>query len=133
MATIRHYRELDVYKLAMDAAMQIFEITKTFPEAEKYSLVDQIRRSSRSVCGNIAEAWRKRRYPAAFISKLSDSEGEGAETQVWIEISFRCKYISKKEAENLDKEYDHILGKLVRMIEHPEKWTIKNSSKKISP
>ena len=130
MATIRHFRELDVYKLAMDAAMQVFELTKGFPSDEKYSLVDQFRRSSRSVCGNIAEAWRKRRYPAAFVSKLSDAEVEGAETQVWIEMSLRCEYITDTEAEDLDTTYDQILGKLVRMIEHPEKWTIKPTGKK---
>ena len=125
MVTIRHFRELDVYKMAMDAAMRIFEITKRFPDSEKYSMVDQVRRSSRSVCSNIGEAWRKRRYPAAFVSKLSDSEGESAETQVWVEMALRCGYISKAEAEDLDTTYDNILGKLVRMIEHPEKWTIK--------
>lgn len=130
MVTIRHFGELDVYRMAMDAAMRIFEITKRFPDNEKYSMVDQVRRSSRSVCSNIAEAWRKRRYPAAFVSKLNDSEGESAETQVWIEMALRCGYISKAEAEELDTAYDNILGKLVRMIEHPEKWTIKPVTKR---
>ena len=124
MAIIRHYRELDAYQMGMDAAVRIFEITKRFPPEEKYSLVDQIRRSSRSVCSNIAEAWRKRRYPAAFVSKLSDSEAEAAETQVWLEIALRCGYLSAAEVKDLDQVYDHILGKLVRMIQHPEKWTI---------
>jgi four helix bundle protein len=125
MATIRHYRELDVYQMAMDAAMRIFEVTKRFPPEEKYSLVDQIRRSSRSVCANIAEAWRKRRYPAAFVSKLSDSEAEAAETQVWLELALRCGYLSAAEVKDLDQVYDHILGKLVRMMQQPEKWTIR--------
>jgi four helix bundle protein len=79
---IRHFRELEVYQLAMDNAMRIFEVSKLFPKEERYSLTDQIRRSSRSVCANIAEAWRKRRYPNAFVSKLSDADAEAAETQV---------------------------------------------------
>lgn len=83
---INSYRELRVYNDAFEAAMEIFEITKTFPVEEKYSLIDQIRRSSRYVCSNIGEAWRKRRYPAAFDAKLSDSETEACETQVWIEF-----------------------------------------------
>ncbi len=85
-SNIRHFRELDVYKLAMEAAMEIFELTKVFPAEERYSLTDQVRRSSRSVCANIAEAWRKRRYPAAFAARLSDAEAEAAESEVWLEI-----------------------------------------------
>ena len=125
MATIRHYRELDVYRMGMDALMRIFEVTKRFPPEEKYSLVDQIRRSSRSVCANIAEAWRKRRYPAAFVSKLSDSEAEAAETQVWLELAFRCGYLSAADVKELDQMYDQILGKLVRMMQQPGNWTIR--------
>ena len=94
MGNIRSYRELHVYQNAFEAAMEIFELTKNFPAEEKYSMVDQMRRSSRSVCANIAEGWRKRRYPAHFVSKLSDSEGEAEETRVWLEFSLRCKYIS---------------------------------------
>ena len=90
---INSYKDLRVYQKSMDLAMEIFQLTKSFPIEEKYSLVDQIRRSSRSVCTNIAEAWRKRRYKAAFIAKLSDSETEACETQVWIEFSLRCEYI----------------------------------------
>ncbi len=90
-------------------------------------LVDQMRRSSRSVCSNIGEAWRKRRYPANFVSKLSDSESEAEETRVWLELAFRCGYISKGELDELDKAYGNIIGQLVRMIEHPEQWTIKTS------
>ena len=92
---INSYKDLHVYRNAMDAAMEIFEMTKDFPKEEKYSLVDQIRRSSRSVCANIGEAWRKRRYQAAFISKLSDAETEACETQVWLEFSWRCKYLKE--------------------------------------
>ena len=87
MQNIRSYKELRVYQAAMDAAMKIFELSKRFPVEEKYSLTDQMRRSSRSVCTNLGEAWRKRRYPAHFVSKMSDSEGEAEETRVWIEIA----------------------------------------------
>lgn len=126
METIRHFRELDVYRLAMEAAMQIFELTKSFPAEERYSLIDQVRRSSRSVCANIAEAWRKRRYPAAFVSKLSDAEAEAAETQVWLELALRCGYLNPEKSNLLDQHYEHILGKLVKMISHPDQWTIRS-------
>src|ERR687887_1488765 len=102
MGHIGSYKELRVYQAAMDAAMRIFELTKKFPPEEKYSMVDQMRHSSRSVCANIAEAWRKRRYKAHFISKLSDAEGEAEETRVWLEFSWRCCYLSKEEANELD-------------------------------
>ena len=125
MEKIRSYKELRVYQAAIEAAMRIFEITKRFPSEERFFMVDQMRRSSRSVCTNIAEAWRKRRYPAHFASKLSDSEGEAEETRVWLELAFRCGYITKTEADELDLAYDNILGQLVRMIEHPEQWTIR--------
>jgi four helix bundle protein len=123
--SIRHFRELDVYKIAMEAAMQIFEITKHFPLEERYSLTDQVRRSSRSVCANIAEAWRKRRYPAAFVSKLSDAEAEAAETEVWLELAVRCGYLDQARSGELEQKYEHILGKLVMMLSHPEQWTIR--------
>jgi len=87
---IKSYKELRVYQAAIDAAMRVFELTKRFPVEERYSLVDQMRRCSRSVCANIGEAWRKRRYKAHFISKLSDSEGEAEETRVFLEIAWRC-------------------------------------------
>jgi four helix bundle protein len=125
MANIRSYRELRVYQNAFELAMEIFEITKTFPAEEKYSMVDQMRRSSRSVCSNIAEAWRKRRYPAHFVSKLSDSEGEAEETRVWLQFSVRCRYISETKFNDLDSRYDLVIGQLVKMISEPEKWTIR--------
>lgn len=124
MKVIKSHRELDVYKIAFDVSMEIFEITKAFPKEERYSLIDQIRRASRSVCANISEAFRKRRYPKSFISKLSDSEAEAAETQCWLEFSYECKYINKNDFEKLYKVYDNILGKLVRMINQSEKWSI---------
>lgn len=105
-------------------ASQIYELSKSFPVEETYSLTDQIRRSSRSVCANLAEAWRKRRYEAAFISKLSDAESEAAETQVWLEFAVRCDYLDRDEAAALYIEYDSIVGTLVGMINHPETWVI---------
>ena len=125
MQNIRSYKELRVYQAAIDAAMHIFEITKRFPAEERFAMVDQMRRASRSVCSNIGEAWRKRRYPAHFASKLSDSKGEAEETRVWLDLAFRCKYISGEEATELDDTYDRILGKLVHMIDHREQWTIR--------
>jgi four helix bundle protein len=125
MANIRHFRELDVYQMAIDAAMHIFELSKGFPAEERYSLTDQVRRSSRSVCANIAEAWRKLRYSNAFVSKLSDAEAEAAETEVWLELSVRCGYLDQAQAAALEKQYEHILGKLVNMMLHPEQWTVR--------
>ena len=126
MQNIRSYKELRVYQAAIEAAMRIFELTKKFPTEERFSMVDQMRRASRSVCTNVGEAWRKRRYPAHFASKLSESEGEAEETRVWLELAFRCGYISKSEAEELDQTYDGIIAQLVRMIERPEQWTIRS-------
>lgn len=110
MGHINSYKELRVYQAAMDSAMQIFELTKKFPAEEKYSMVDQMRRSSRSVCANVAEAWRKRRYKAHFISKLSDAEGEAEETRVWLEFAGRCGYMREDRARELDSAYDQILS-----------------------
>lgn len=90
---ISSVRELDVYRLAFNTAMEIFQLSKEFPQEEKFSLTDQMRRSSRSVCANISEAWRKRRYKAVFINKLTDAEQEAAETQTWLEFALGCKYI----------------------------------------
>ncbi len=123
MIKIRSHRDLDVYKLAFNAAIQIFDLTKSFPREEKYSLTDQIRRSSRSVCANLAEAFRKRKYPKAFVAKLSDCEGESAETQVWLEFSLKFKYINDETFKLLNQQYEYVLGKLVNMSLHPEKWT----------
>jgi len=122
---INSYKELRVYQTAMEAAMKIFEVTNDFPPEEKYSMVDQMRRSSRSVCANLAEAWRKRRYKAAFVAKLSDAESESCETQVWIEFAHRCGYLDQTSAEELDQCYDKIIGQVVTMIGDPNKWLIK--------
>jgi four helix bundle protein len=124
MKKITSHRELDVYKLAFDAAMKIFQLTKEFPQDEKFSLTGQIRRASRSVCGNLAEAWRKRRYEPAFVSKLCDCEGEAAEVQTWLEFSVKCEYMDRDVAKTLYSTYDQIIGKLVRMINNPEPWLL---------
>ena len=125
MANIRSFKYLRVWQNAMEIAMKIFEITKSFPVEEHFSLTDQIRRSSRSVAANIAEFWKKRRYPAAFVSKLNDAESEVAETQTWIEIALRCGYLAREESSYLDQRCDEVSGQLVAMISHPEQWTIK--------
>src|SRR5438309_7492984 len=114
---INSYKELRVYQNAINSAVDIFALTKNFPSEEKYSLIDQVRRSSRSVCANLAEAWRKRRYKAAFIAKLNDAESEACETQVWLELSGRFGYLTTVRGEEMQKRYDNILGQLVRMIE----------------
>jgi len=112
---INSVRELDVYQLSFNAAMEIFELSKAFPAEEKYSLTDQIRRSSRSVCANISEAWRKRRYKAVFINKLTDAAQEAAETQTWIEFALACGYVDREKFEELYERYEHIFAQLKTM------------------
>ncbi len=114
----------EVYNKAFDAAMPIFELSKRFPKEETYSLTDQVRRSSRSVCANLAEAWRKRRYEAAFVSKLSDAETEAAETQVWLEFAVKCGYANRDTSADLYRIYDECIGTVVGMINHPETWIL---------
>lgn len=121
---IKTHEDLEVYQIAFKAAMEIFELSKKFPSEEKYSLTDQIRRSSRSVCANLAEAWRKRRYKAAFIAKLSDSEAEAAEVQVWLKFAVECGYLGVDIARNLYTSYNRILGSLVNMMNNPDKWIL---------
>lgn len=128
-AKIVKHQSLEVYKKAFEAAMQIFELSKQFPKEESFSLTDQIRRSSRSVCSNIAEAWRKRRYEAAFVAKLSDSEGEAAETQTWLEFSVRCGYMEKEAGRDLFKIYDEIIAMLVSMINNTGIWVLPSGQK----
>ena len=123
---VKRHTDLDVYRKAFQAAMRLFELSKKFPPKERYSLTDQVRRSSRSVCANLSEAWRKRRYPAAFVSKLGDSEGEAAETQTWIQFAVSCGYIGRDTGSELYREYDAILGMLVEIITHPQQWTLRS-------
>lgn len=120
------YKSLKVYQLAYKLAMEIFELSKSFPKEEKYSLTDQIRRSSRSVCTNIAEGYRKRIYPKHFRSKMSDADGEVSETQVWLDFSRDCKYIDIEIHEKLYPKYEEIGKMLGAMIKNPEKFLPNN-------
>ncbi len=121
---IKDHKDLEVYKIAFDAAMKIFEISKNFPVEERYSLTDQIRRSFRSVCANFAEGWRKRRYQAAFIAKLNECEAESAETQTWIEFAVKCKYLDVEVGRELYGTYNQVLSGLVHIIKNPSPWLI---------
>ncbi len=115
MNAIRSVRDLEVYRISFEAAMKIFELTRGFPKEETYSLTDQIRRSSRSVCTNISEAWRKRRYKAVFLNKLTDAGQEASETQTWLEFALRCNYLSQDSFQRLDDSYEHIFAMLSNM------------------
>ena len=119
---IQSFEDLDVYQLAFELQQEIFELTKTFPKEETYSLTDQIRRSSRSIGANIAEAWAKRRYPAHFISKLSDSDGELNETRHWLKSALICKYISDTDYDVLIEKCKTIGRKLGHMMQNADKW-----------
>lgn len=118
---VRH-QELDVCKAAFEAAMDIFVASRKFPKEETYSLTDQVRRSSRSVCSNLAEAWRKRRYEAAVISKLNDAEGEAAETQTWIEFAVRSEYLDREYGKKLFQTYDSVIAMLLTMANSSSVW-----------
>ena len=124
MSLVRSFRDLKVYQNELALLIDVFEVTKKFPAEEKYSLTDQIRRSSRSICANISEAWRKRRYKPAFISKLSDAETEGAETQVWLDVALACGYLTNEEFQKLDAAGDRIIGQLVQMIDQADRWVL---------
>lgn len=119
---ISSFRELRVYKLAFDLQQEIFKASKRFPSEERYSLTDQIRRSSRSIGANIAEAWHKRRYVAHFVSKLTDADGEQAETQHWIVTAAACEYLTPADRDRLLDQCYHIGAMLGRMIGAPEKF-----------
>lgn len=121
---ILRHQDLQVYKKAIEGTMRIFELSKSFPKEETYSLTDQVRRSSRSVASNIAEAWRKRRYAAAFVSKLNDAEGEATETQTWVEVATRCGYLDRESAKALFLEYEEIIAILVSMENKPDSWVM---------
>ena len=121
---ISYHWQLDVYKLSVEAGMKLFRLSKKFPREEMYSLTDQVRRSSRSVSGQIGEGWRRRKYEAAFVNKLNEAEGEAGETQVWIEYAVKCEYLSAKEGRELHRTYDRIIGKLVTMGNNPEPWIL---------
>lgn len=124
MEIITTHRKLKVYQLAFQNAMKIYRLTKSFPKEETYSLTDQVRRSSRSVCSNVAEAFRRRKYPNTFVCKLNESEAEAAETQNWLDFALECNYIDIETHRMIDNEYENIIGMLVTMQKHPEKWAI---------
>jgi len=121
---LRKHQDLLVYKKALEASMRIFDLSRSFPKEETYSLTDQIRRSSRSVSANIAEAWRKRLYKAAFIAKINDAEGEAAETETWIEYGVRCGYLDRETAKELYVVYEEVISILVSMRNRPDDWII---------
>ena len=127
MKLIRHHWELEVYKLAMEMSHEVFQLSKSFPREETYSLTDQIRRSSRSVSAQIAEAWRRRKYEAVFVNKLNEAEGEAAETQTWLEHAVQCEYAPVAKAREIHRLCNRILGKLVTMGNKPEAWVLKKS------
>ena len=122
MGLAKDFKELDVYQNAFASAKQIFEMTSAFPVEERYSLIDQIRRSSRSVCTNIAEAWRKRRYPAAFVSKLTDADAEAAETLIWLDVALECRYLDNDIHAQLTNHYRHINAQLSKMMSASKQW-----------
>ena len=122
---MRSHTELQVYQLAFRSAMEIFELSRTFPKDEVYALTDQIRRSSRSVCANIAEAFRRRRYKSDFILRLTYSESEAAETLTWLDFAYQCQYTTRSKHAELYDRYDHIIGMLVNMIRTSDNWIIR--------
>jgi four helix bundle protein len=122
MGRIESYKELIVYQKAYKLAMEIFEISKEFPKEEKYSLTDQIRRSSRSVTSSIGEAWAKRRYEKVFVNKMTDSLSEENETEVWLDYSFDCNYIQKETHQRILNEYEEVRRMLISIINNSEKW-----------
>jgi four helix bundle protein len=119
---LKGYRDLKVYQLAYKLAMEIFNESKSFPKEEKYSLTDQIRRSSRSVAANIAEGFRKRQYPKMFLSKLADADGEATETQIWLDFARDCEYLSPEQHAELLKGYEEVGKMLGAMMSMPEKF-----------
>lgn len=119
---LQGHRDLRVYQLAYKLAMEVFNDSKTFPKDERYSLIDQLRRSSRSVAANIAEGFRKRQYPNMFVSKLADSDAEATETQVWLEFARDCGYISPERHDQLAKGYEEVGRMLCSMMASPDKF-----------
>jgi len=126
---ITSHEDLEVYRLAYRAAREVFDASKGFPPEERYSLTDQVRRSSRSVCANLAEAWRKRRYRAVFQLRLNDCEAEAAETRTWIHFARDCGYLNEEGATRLLGTYDHIIRMLVTMVNHPDPWILPTKKK----
>jgi len=133
MPMVKHFRDLEVYQGGMSLVMRISALSKEFPPDERFALTDQIRRSCRSICANIAEAWRKRRYKAAFISKLNDAETEASETQVHLDIALHHNYVDRETFEALDDVCDKIIAQIIRMIDEADRWIIRPSLAKRRP
>jgi four helix bundle protein len=131
-SAIKHYKDLRVFQGAMEACMEVFALSKRFPAEERFALTDQIRRSSRSVCANLAEAWRNRRHKAAFMAKLDTALGEASETQVWLEIARRCGFLGGSEAAKMGQAYDAVAAQLVSMIRTSEKWLVPMPERRVS-
>jgi four helix bundle protein len=124
------HQELEVYQKALDAAMRVFELSKTLPKEESHALTEPIRRSSRSVCTHLAEAWRKRRWEDAFVAKLADAESEAAGTQVWLEFAAKSGYFPADDARELYRSYNAIIAAIDGMIQHPESWLMVDGEKR---
>ena len=122
MRTIQGFRDLRVYQLAFKLAMEIFQVSKVFPREERYSLTDQIRRSSRSVASNIGEGYRKKQYPRMFVSKIADADGEATETQIWLDFAVECGYLNVEHQKKLLAGYEELGKMLGVMIAHPERF-----------
>ena len=131
--SVEDFDDLRVYRTAFIHSMKIFDLSGEWPEEERYALTDQIRRSSRSVCSNIAEAWSKRRYTAHFVSKLSDAEGEAAETITWLDFASACDYLSGERHEELREQYKTIRGGLIKMMKNPDPWCGPSSLREPNP
>lgn len=116
------FRELDVYQKSLQLAVDVHEFAKTLPPEEKFALADQMRRASRSVPANISEAWRKRRYKAAFISKLSDAETEACEVQCWLDFSLKVQYMEQSMYDDFDRRYEHVIAQIIKMIDQADSW-----------
>ena len=129
---IKSHEDLRVYQVAVESAMKIFDLTRSWPHEEKYSMTAQILRSSRSICANIGEAWIRRYYPKHFVSKLRDATGEAAETTVWLELASRHNYIDQADLDKLRESYSFIHNGLIKMANQPEKWCSRRS-KTVSP
>jgi len=122
MAFAKSFRDLDVYQRAIELTVDINAFCNTLPAKERFVLSDQMRRFSRSVCANIAEAWRKRRYKAAFISKLSDAETEAGEMQCWLDVALKLVYMPKEQYKQFDQRYEHLIAQIITMIKNADKW-----------
>ena len=126
---LKGHRDLKVFQLTYKLAMDIFNVSKSFPKDEKYSLTDQIRRSSRSVAANIAEGFRKRQYPKMFVSKLADADGEATETQVWLDFARDCEYLNPEKHNEIVKGYEEVGKMLGTMMSMPEKFVPRNQTR----